>query len=70
MYIKKLIGIPKKNLLKSNTAIGNDILANDYSYAIFTQIDKKFIPYSFLENNFFYDCSTNNGLSLMFIKEK
>ena len=67
---KKIDWYTEKDLLKNNTAIGNDILANDYSYAIFTQIDKKFIPYSFLESNFFHDCSTNNGLSLMFVKEK
>jgi len=66
---KKIDWYTEKNLLKINNATSNNIKPNKYSYAIFTQIDKKFIPYSFLENNFFNDCSTNNGLSSMFIRK-
>ena len=59
----------EKDLINNTTAKSKNINLKNYSYAIFTQIDKKLIPYSFLESNFFSDCSTNNGLSLMYIRK-
>ena len=59
----------EKDLINNTSAKSKSINLKNYSYAIFTQINKEFIPYSSLESNFFRDCSTNNGLSFMFIRK-